>query len=159
MNNSNVNMTNQFLFFKLDEEIYAINSYNVVEVIDFKAIRKVPQCNACIKGITNIRGELIAVVDPKIRFGNEAGEIKKKTSFIIIKIFDNNKEKNVSIAFMVDEILVVNEIAMNEILDAPTFGTKLDKRFIQSIIKFNNDYVSILNINTVLDIDELSIRG
>lgn len=159
MNKHNTNMTNQFLFFKLDDEVYAINSYNVVEVIDFKAIRKVPQSNVCIKGITNIRGELIAVVDPKIRFGSEAGEIKKKTSFIIIKIFDKSAEKNVSIAFMVDEILVVNEINMSEILDAPTFGTKLDKRFIQSIIKFNNEYVSILNISTVLDINELSIRG
>ena len=152
-------MTNQFLFFKLDDEVYAINSYNVIEVVDFKAIRKVPKSNACIKGITNIRGELIAVVDPKIRFGGDASEVKKKTSFIIISIFDKSKEKNVSIAFMVDEILVVNEITMSEILEAPTFGTKLEKRFIQSIIMFNNDYVSILNINTVLDINELSIRG
>jgi purine-binding chemotaxis protein CheW len=159
MNNTKISQTSQFLFFKLEDEVYAINSFNVLEVVDFKPIRKVPQTNPCIKGITNIRGELVAVVDPKIRLGNKAGKIKKKTSFIIIKIFDSSKEKNVSIALMVDLILEVNEVSNSEVLDAPEFGTKLEKRFIKNIIKYKNDFVSILKISVVLDINELSKRG
>ena len=83
MDDFKINESSKFLFFNLDDEIYAINAFNVLEVVDFKAIRKVPNSHKCIKGITNIRGELVAVVDPKIRFGQESGTIHKKTSFII----------------------------------------------------------------------------
>lgn len=159
MDNRNIEETSQYLFFKLDNEIYAINSYNVLEVVDFKPIRRVPHANPCIKGITNIRGELVAVVDPKIRFGNKSSDITKRTSFVIIKIFNKVRKEQVSIALMVDLILEVDDIPNSDILDAPEFGTKIEKRFIKNVIKYNDNYVSILKISIVLDINELSIRG
>lgn len=159
MNSSNTNETNQYLFFKLDDEVYAINSYNVLEVVDFKPIQKVPHTNDCIKGITNIRGELVAVVDPNIRFGKESCAITKRTSFIIMKVVDKKTKENVSIALLVDLILEVDNILSTDILDAPEFGTKIEKRFVKNIIKYKNDYVCVLKISLVLDVNELSIRG
>lgn len=159
MDNSNIETTSQYLFFKLDDEVYAINSYNVLEVVDSKSIQKVPQTNPCILGITNIRGELVAVVDPKIRFGNKASDVSKRTSFIIIKIFNKITKEQVSIALMVDFILEVDDIPNDDILDAPEFGTRIDKRFVKNVIKYKEDYVSILKISLVLDINELSSRG
>lgn len=159
MDSSNMNETSQYLFFKLDDEVYAINSYNILEVVDFKTIRSVPHTNSCIKGITNIRGELVAVVDPKIRFGNEPCEVSKRTSFIIIKIFNKITNEQVSIALMVDLILEVDDVPNSEILQSPDFGTKIEKRFIKNIIKYKDNYVSVLKISLVLDINELSIRG
>jgi len=151
--------SSQYLFFKLDDEVYAINSYNVLEVVDFKPIQKVPNTNACIKGITNIRGELVAVVDPHVRFGKEPSTISKRSSFIIMRIVDKKTKEDVSIALLVDLILVVDDIESSDILDAPDFGTKIEKRFIKNIIKYNDDYVSVLKISLVLDVNELSIRG
>jgi len=151
--------SSQYLFFKLDDEVYAINSFNVLEVVDFKAIQKVPNTNNCIKGITNIRGELVAVVDPNIRFGKEACTISKRSSFIIMKIVDKKTKENVSIALLVDLILEVDDIVSDDILDPPEFGTKIEKRFIKNIIKYKDDYVSVLKISLVLDVNELSIRG
>jgi len=159
MDNSKLEETSQYLFFKLEDDVYAINSFNVLEVVDFKPIQKVPHTNECIKGITNIRGELVAVVDPKIRFGNKSSEVSKRTSFIIIKIFNKIIKEEVSIALMVDFILEVDAIPNSEVLDAPEFGTKIEKRFVKNIIKYKDDYVSILKISLVLDINELSKRG
>lgn len=151
--------TKQYLFFKLNDEVYAINAYNVLEVVDFKAIQKVPHTHDCIKGITNIRGELVAVVDPNIRFGKESSVITKRSSFIIVKVVDKKTKETLSIALLVDLILVVDDILSSDILDAPEFGTKIEKRFVKNIIKYKNDYVSVLKISLVLDINELSIRG
>ena len=151
--------TSQYLFFKLNDEVYAINSSNVLEVVDFKPIQKVPHTNDCIKGIINIRGELVAVVDPNIRFGKEACIITKRSSFIIMTIVDKKTQENVSIALLVDLILEVDDILSSDILDAPEFGSKINKRFIKNIIKYKNDYVWVLKTSLVLDINELSIRG
>jgi purine-binding chemotaxis protein CheW len=151
--------TNQYLFFKSGGEVYAINSFNVQEVVDFKPITKVPQTHNCVKGITNIRGELIAVVDPQIRFGNKESDINKRTSFVIIKVFDKIKDVKVSIALMVDLVLEVEYIEDENILEAPEFGTKIEKRFIRSILKYKDVYISVLKISLVLDTNELSKRG
>ena len=159
MNSNNITETTQYLFFKLDDEVYAISSYNVLEVVDVKPIKKVPHTHKCITGVTNIRGELIAVVDPKIRFGNESSSVSKRTSFIIINIFNKISKEEVPIALMVDYILEVDDIPNSDILDAPEFGTKIEKRFIKNIIKYKDNYVSILKISLVLEINELSKRG
>ena len=153
MNSNNITETTQYLFFILDDEVYAISSYNVLEVVDVKPIKKVPHTHKCITGVTNIRGELIAVVDPKIRFGNESSSVSKRTSFIIINIFNKISKEEVPIALMVDYI------PNSDILDAPEFGTKIEKRFIKNIIKYKDNYVSILKISLVLEINELSKRG
>jgi len=159
MPNSDLEKNNRYLFFKLDDEIYAISAYNILEVVDYKAIRKVPQTNSSIKGVTNIRGELIAVVDPKIRLENRCSTISKRTSFVIMKIFDKVTNEEVSIALMVDMILEVGDIPKVDVLPAPEFGTKIDERFIKNIIKYENGYVTVLKISLVLDIHELSIKG
>ena len=123
-----------------------------------KHIQKVPNTLACIKGITNIRGELVAVVDPHIRFGKEPSIISKRTSFIIIKVLDQVTNEDVSIALLVDLILEVDDIRSCDILDVPEFGTKIEKRFVQNIVKYKNDYVSVLKVSLVLDINELSSK-
>lgn len=159
MNHNKISLNNQYLFFMLEDEVYAINSYNILEVVDFKSIQKVPHTDKSIIGVTNIRGELVAVVDPKIRFGNESGKISNRTSFVIMKVTDAMTQEQVSIALLVDYILEVDEVLAEDILDTPEFGTKIDKRFIKKIVKYKDDYISILKVSKVLDIDELSKRG
>jgi purine-binding chemotaxis protein CheW len=159
MNTDTTIKTNQYLFFKLGDEVYAINAYNVQEVVDFKPITKVPNTHNYVKGITNIRGELIAVVDPQVRFGNEESKINKRTSFIIINVFDKMKNEKVLIALMVDFVLEVEYIEDENILESPEFGTKIEKRFIRNILKYKDNYISVLKISLVLDINELSKRG
>lgn len=148
--------TTQYLFFILDDEKYAVEAKYVQEIVDFINITSVPKSNPCVKGVTNIRGELIPVVDPKKRFGIGQIEIKKRTSFIILQILNKTKNKNTSIAVMVDIVIEVEDIDVSNTLQTPQFGTKIDQKYISGIIRYDNEYISILDIDQVLNIQELA---
>ncbi len=146
----------QYLFFTLEDEEYAINASYVQEIVDYTKITKVPKSNACVKGITNIRGELIGVVDPKIRFGIKQSPVTKRTSFIIIKLMNKEKESSILTALMVDMVIEVEDIKAEDILPSPEFGMKIDKRFIKNVIRRGDTYISVLDMENVLNIKELS---
>ena len=154
--NINTLISSQYLFFILDDEKYALKTDNIKEIVDLQNIRKVPKSNKCIKGVTNIRGELIPVIDLKIRL--DIGEVIKnrKTSLIIVNILDSLDGKNVPIAIMVDSVVEVEDIFEVDILETPVFGTKIDEKYIQNIIKFEDNYITLLKIDVLLDIEELS---
>lgn len=151
--------TTQYLFFIMDGEKYAINAKDVQEIVDYINITKVPKTNESVKGITNIRGELIPVVDPKIRFNIGETEISKRTAFIILNLLNKEKNSTIAIALIVDIVIEVDDIKEDDILPTPEFGTKIDQRYIENIIRENDEYVSVLNIDTVLSISELSVIG
>ena len=146
----------QYLFFILENEEYAMNASYVQEIVDYTKITKVPKSNSCVKGITNIRGELIGVVDPKIRFGMEQSPVTKRTSFIITKLMNKEKESFISIALVVDMVIEVEDIKTEDILPSPEFGMKIDKRFIKNVIRRGDTYISVLDMENVLNIKELS---
>jgi purine-binding chemotaxis protein CheW len=151
-----VEISTQYLFFALGEEKYAVKSNLVQEIVEFRDIRKVPKSNLAIKGVSNVRGDLIPVVDLKVRLGIGETEVSKKTSFIIFMILNKVKQKNMPIALMVDLVDEVDDILENNVLETPDFGTKINQKYIENVIKYNDDYISILDINFVLDINELS---
>ena len=152
------NIKTQYLFFKLDNEDYAIKANIVKEIVDYVDITKIPKANKAIRGVTNIRGDIIPIVDPKIRFNQEACSIGKRTSFIILNIFNEQKQKNSHIAIMVDLVSEVDEIDENNILPTPKFGTKIDNKYIENMIRYGceDEYVTVIDPNTVIDIEELS---
>ena len=149
-------LNNQYLFFILDDETYAISANKVQEIVDYVKTTRVPNSNACVRGVTNIRGELLAVVDPVIRFGLGSIDITKRTSFIIVKINNKDKQKDVLIALMVDMVIEVEDIDESDVLPTPQFGTKIEQKYIENIIRYEDKYISLLNIGAVLNINELS---
>lgn len=149
-------ISTQYLFFALSEEKYAVKSNLVQEIVEFRDIRKVPKSNSAIKGIANVRGDLVPVVDLKVRLEIGETEVTKRTSLIIFMVLNKIKQKNIPIALMVDLVDEVDDILGNDILETPDFGTKVNQKYIENIIKYNDDYISILDINFVLDINELS---
>lgn len=156
MKKNNTNSKIQYLFFILNDEKYAIKASCVKEIVDFTSITKVPKAKAYIKGLTNIRGDLIAVIDLKPRLKIEKTNIKKRDSFIIVNAINTKKNSIVPIALMVDMVIEVEDIEKDNILEAPEFGVKLEQRFIENIISFKGDYISVLNMDEVLNIEELS---
>lgn len=154
----NISLENsvQFLFFIIDNERYCIDAKYVQEIVDYINITNVPKSNKAIKGVTNIRGELIPVVDPKVRFKDEEIEVKKRTAFVILQIMNYKKSKTTPIALMVDLVIEVQDIKEIDILEAPQFGTTIDHKYISNIIRYDEEYISVLNIENLLDITELS---
>jgi len=157
MNDTNESLNSiQYLFFILDDEKFALKTNDIKEIVDLGKITKVPNSNDCIKGVTNIRGELIPVVDPKIRLGKDESCVQKRTSLIIVNILNPLDQKKIPISIMVDIVIEVEEVNEIDILPSPVFGTVIEEKYIKNIIRYKDEYISLLNINMLLDIDELS---
>jgi len=149
-------MTNkQYFLFISNNDIYAIEALDVIEIVEYQNITKVPMMNSFVKGVTNIRGNIIAVIDLLKRFELEETKILDKTSLAILR--KKHLDKELQIAIIIDEVYEVDNINDADIELTPNFGTRVDKKFIKSMAKYNNDFVPILDIDTILNIDEISV--
>lgn len=140
------NEQTQYFFFKSGGDSYAIEALHVKEMIEYQSYTKVPLMNACIKGVTNVRGEIIAVIDLLERLNLGSSRISKKSTLVIIN----------SIALIIDEISEVNALDEIDIKESLDFGSKIEKRFIKNMAKYEDDYIVILDIEEVLRIKELA---
>ncbi|MEA3315830.1 MAG: chemotaxis protein CheW [Campylobacterota bacterium] len=154
-NNEIQNKDNQYFLFLSNKDIYAVEALEVIEIVEYQQITKVPMMNRFVKGVTNIRGNIIAVLDLLDRFGVEPSTIYDKTSLVILrKEYDG---KNLQIAIIIDEVYEVDNIPQKNIEKTPTFGTRIDKKYIKNMAKYNGEYIAILDINSILNIDDISM--
>lgn len=137
----------QYLFFKSGGAIYAIDVADVSEMIEYQAFTRVPMMQDFIKGVTNIRGSIVAVVDLLERFGLGKTDVGAKTSMIIVR----------NIALIIDEVHDVSNLVQENIKDSLEFGCKIEQRFIRNMAKYNEKYIAILNCDEILNISELSM--
>ncbi len=145
----------QYFLFVSNKEIYAVEALEVVEIVEYQSLTKIPMMQKFVKGVTNVRGNIIPVVDLALRLGFEETVICDKTSLAILR--KNHNDKILQIAIIIDEVHEVDNINDKLIEPTPSFGTKVDKTFIASMAKYNNEYTPILNIDALLDIDIISI--
>ncbi len=145
---------NQYLTFKLQSEIYAFGILNVKEILEFGKITKVPMMPDFIKGVINLRGEVVPVVNLARRFGLKSSEITKRTCIVIIEI--GSEETRQELGVMVDSVSEVLQIENDQIRPAPGFGAKIRNDFIRGMGKLNDDFVIILDQDRVLSVDELA---
>ena len=144
----------QYLLFLVDNLYYAIKALKVSEIVEFESYTKVPMMQSFVMGVTNIRGNIIPIIDLKDRFGFGVSKIGKRSSIAVVN--QEFESENIQIGFLVDEVYEVAEIGTSKLKTTPEFGSKIDGRFIDVMGKFGDDYIPILNISSVLDVDELS---
>jgi len=144
----------QYLLFLAGGELYAIEALKAQEIVEYSSITKIPMMQKYVKGVTNIRGNIVPVIDLVDRFSLGETTIDKKTSVVVINYKDN--EEQFQIGVIIDEVYEVDNIPHANLRAVAEFGSKVDARFIQSMGKYNNEYIPILNTQTILDIDELS---
>jgi purine-binding chemotaxis protein CheW len=141
----------QYFLFISGGDLFAIDALRVLEIVEYQDVVKVPKMQSCVKGVTNVRGDIMAVVDLQERLGRSAISVTPKTSMIIVKV------GTLQIAVMIDEVYEVDNIEDDNIKNSPAFGTKIDRRFIKNMAKYGNDYLPILDIDSVLDVKELQV--
>jgi purine-binding chemotaxis protein CheW len=146
--------TIQYLFFNIGDVKYAVNAQNIQEIVEHIHITKIPKCNKSIIGVINIRGDLIGVVDPKIRLDLGKSTIEKRTALIIFNIED--KGANISVGLIVDLVIEVVEIFDKDILNTPQFGTTVNQKYIENIIRYEDEHIDVLNMKNILNIEELA---
>lgn len=147
-------LNEQYLLFLAGGELYAMEALRAQEIVEYNNVTKVPKMHSYVKGVTNIRGHIVAVVDLINRFELSQSNVSTKTSIIVVNCKKDDTE--VQIGIMIDEVYEVDIIKESDLKKRPDFGTKIDPRYIQNMGKHKDQYIPILNMNTILDIDELA---
>ncbi len=146
--------TGKYLTFTLDEEEYGIGILKVKEIIGMMPITSVPRTPAFVKGVINLRGKVIPVMDLRVKFDMEAMPYTERTCIIVVEI--DSEEGTVLIGIVVDAVSEVLNIQEEEIEETPAFGTKLNTEYILGMAKTGGRVKILLNIDKVLSTEELS---
>ena len=150
----NISSNEQYLLFLVGGVLYAIEALQAQEIVEYSSLTKVPMMQSFVKGVTNIRGNIVPVVDLLDRFSLGSTKIGDKTSIVVTnyKVDDSS----VDIGFIIDEVYEVDTISTADLRKAPEFGSKIDSKFILKMGKYQNEYIAILNTDLILDVKELS---
>ena len=144
----------QYLSFYLKYEMFAINVASVREIIEYTQITKVPMMQSCIAGVTNIRGNVIPVLDLSERLGMGPSEISKRSCIITVETKVDGEEMDVGL--MVDMVDQVYDVSAQHRMDAPEFGAKIRKEFMEMMAKVDDRYMTFLDMNGIINIPEIS---
>ena len=144
----------QYLTFMLERETFAIGILAIKEIIEYSALTVVPMMPECIRGVINLRGAVVPVMDLAARFGREAAKVSKRTCIVIVEIDAADQRQEVGI--MVDAVNEVLDIAAADIEPPPTFGTRIRPEFIQGLGKINGKFVILLDVNHVFSSADLA---
>lgn len=148
------NMIQQYLTFVLGREIFAINILNIKEIIEYGQLTEVPKMPAFIRGVINLRGAVVPVIDMAARFDKPTAEITRKTCIVIIEVAHADTTQVVGI--MVDAVNEVVDIEAGNIEPAPSFGANIRVDFIEGMGKIDGKFIILLNVNKVLSVDEIA---
>jgi purine-binding chemotaxis protein CheW len=149
-----VEVPRQFLAFELGGETFAMDIRSVREVIQYGAITEVPLMPSFIRGVINLRGAVVPVVDLSVRFGKAPTDISRRTCIVILEVEHEGEE--VVLGVIVDTVKAVLDIASAEIEPAPAFGSSLRSEFLAGVAKVGGGFVILLDVNHTLSIDEMA---
>ena len=145
----------QYLAFKLESEIFAFDISKVREVLEFDTVTKVPQTPDMMKGVINLRGSVVPVIDLRIKFG--MGETEKTVNTVIIIIEIDLDDTSTMIGALVDSVKEVMDLDSDHIEPPPKIGTKLNTDFIRGMGKQDGQFLIILDIEKVFSSKELEM--
>ncbi|MGA7802580.1 MAG: chemotaxis protein CheW [Gammaproteobacteria bacterium] len=147
--------TRQYLTFLVHEEMFAIGIQRVREIIEYEKVTTVPMMPDFVKGVINLRGSVVPVIDLSARFGREISEIHRRTCVVIIEVENDGIDHVLGV--VVDAVSEVLEIGPEDIEPAPAFGAKIRTDFIGGMGKVNGRFVILLNVGKVLAVEEMAM--
>jgi purine-binding chemotaxis protein CheW len=145
----------KYLTFCLADEEYGIGILKVREIIGMIPITSVPQTPHFVKGVINLRGKVIPIIDLRLKFGMPEIEYSDRTSIIVVEIESDSGK--VHIGIVVDHVSEVVPFKETDIENTPTFGTRLDTRYILGMAKVEGGVKILLDIDRVLSAEELVV--
>ncbi|HEX8986564.1 MAG TPA: chemotaxis protein CheW [Rhodocyclaceae bacterium] len=144
----------QYLTFMLGGGVFAVGILRIKEIIEFGELTAVPRMPRFIRGVINLRGAVVPVVDLAVRFGGTPTAVTRRTCIVIVEIEDDDGQQ--VIGMMVDAVNEVLEIPAGEIEPAPAFGATVRTEFIQGMGKVDGRFIVLLEMNRVLSVDEMA---
>ncbi len=149
----------QYLTFMLGGEMFSLSILCIKEIIWYANLTEVPMMPACIRGVINLRGAVVPVMDLSNRFGKPSTPVIKSSCIVIVEVPTATEGEHQNMGIVVDSVQAVLEIPTSEIEPAPNFGAKIRPDFIEGIAKVNGKFVILLNVNRVLSMEEIGQMG
>lgn len=148
------NQLQQYLTFLVGKEKLAIGILDVNEIIEISNITRVPMTPDYIRGVINLRGNVVPVIDLSARLGHPVSDISKRSCIVLVEV-EANEESQI-IGMLVDQVNEILEIPEENIQPAPDFGSDIRTEFIQAMGRVDDDFIILLAINRVLSVAELA---
>jgi len=145
----------QYLVFSLCGETFALAIQGVKEIIEYGQLTEVPMMPSLVRGVINLRGAVVPVIDLAVRFGRAPTAVARRTCIVIVEIDGEEVDRQV-MGVIVDAVNEVLEISPQEIEPAPSFGARIRVDFIEGMGKIGGQFVILLNLSHTLSIEELS---
>jgi len=145
----------QYLTFTLGGEMFGVGILNVKEIIEFGNLTEIPMMPAFIRGVINLRGAVVPVIDLAARFGGKTTEVGRRTCIVIIEVPDEDTRHDIGV--IVDAVSEVLEIPGSEIEPPPSFGARIRADFILGMGKVAGKFVILLDITKVLSVEEIAM--
>ena len=148
-----IDRAGKYLTFKLADEEYGLEILKVHEIIGIMSITRVPKTPDFVRGVINLRGKVIPIVDLRLKFAMEGREATERTCIIVVQIERTNQQTTMGI--IVDEVSEVTDIKADQIEAPPEFGASIDTDFLLAMGKVGEKVVLLLDINQVLSEEEM----
>ena len=145
---------NRYLTFRIAAEIYGVRVLGVQEIIRLPEITRVPQLPPHVRGVLNLRGRIIPVIDMHQRFGLPATDDHSRTCVVVVQVNSTGRGM-LQMGLVVDSVEEVLQIAADEIADTPEFGCQVDTAFLLGIAKIKGGVTALLDLDRVLTGDQL----
>jgi len=146
----------QYLTFLVGKEHLGIAIDDVNEIIEISNMTRVPMTPSYIRGVINLRGNVVPVIDLSARLGNQASEISKRSCIVLVEIENEGEDKSQNLGMLVDQVDEILEIPQANIQPAPEFGSDIRTEFIQAMGRVDDDFIILLEISRVLSVRELA---
>jgi purine-binding chemotaxis protein CheW len=143
----------QYLTFVLSGEVFAMGILAIKEIIEYSHLTTVPMTPEYVRGVINLRGAAVPVLDLSVRFGRQPSPVTKRTCIVIVEIELAGERRDIGL--VVDTVNAVLDIPAGDIEPPPTFGARIRTDFILGMAKVSNRFVILLDVNQVLAAEEL----
>jgi purine-binding chemotaxis protein CheW len=157
MSPEQITETNQYLTFMLSEEIFAIDIRKVREVLEYTTVTKVPRTPPFMRGVINLRGGVVPVVDMRLKFAMEATDMTVNTCIIIAEILID--DETTVLGMLADSVQEVIELEPSQVEPPPRMGTRLRTDFIRGMGKREGEFLIILDVDKVFSAEEIAVAS
>lgn len=140
-------LTNSYLSFKLGDELFAVHVKKILNILELVPITKVPKSSDVLKGVINLRGSVLGVIDIRMKFNETISENTKETCILVLEVLIDNEL--VEVGAIVDSVEEVVELKESDIKPPLSVGTKYKSEFITGLFKSNDKFVMILDMDNI----------
>jgi purine-binding chemotaxis protein CheW len=143
-----------YLSFQLGDEMFAADVSKVLEILEMRTITKVPRSPSYMRGVINLRGSVLPVLDTRIKFGLETREDTVDTCIVVLSVMMEGEP--LTLGALVDSVQEVLELSESDIGAPPTIGSKFNPEYLYGMVKMNERFIMVLNVDKVFSADELA---